>query len=306
MQDDLDAAYPGLKIDIQGVNAAGHESANSLMISGRNRPWLQDVDANSNGLSDLWDDSWDIEYRDVIILDGDNVQVGVYNLTVNSLGVATNYSALREMLVDAAMTVQKPWHNKTKPVDVTGDGQVVPQDALFIINSLTSDGSRELAPPTTATFNPPYYDTDGDNFIAPIDALLVVNHLNAFGAGEGEFTALQLSAEPLDVAPALIVAAPSLDWSLLDATTTNVAVLRTTVVAPTLASLTNDLDDDASPPVVGVAAQSNSAANDGQSGVFANADSAADLDDIDGYDLDAGYDLDDVLTSLAQDVAAQR
>ena len=52
----------------------------------------------------MWTDRWNITYRDVILLDGDNVQVGVYNLSTYDLGNAANYNALRQMLINAAQT----------------------------------------------------------------------------------------------------------------------------------------------------------------------------------------------------------
>ncbi len=62
------------------------------------------MDDDGNCRSDVWTDLWSVNYRDVIILDGDNVQVGVYNLTTYDLGVAANYDALRQMLINAALT----------------------------------------------------------------------------------------------------------------------------------------------------------------------------------------------------------
>jgi hypothetical protein len=47
-------------------------------------------------------DLWEVEYRDVILLDSENRPVGIYNLTSNDLGNPTHYAALRQMLVDAA------------------------------------------------------------------------------------------------------------------------------------------------------------------------------------------------------------
>ena len=125
MQDDLDAAFPQLDIEIVGINEAGFESGNGTITSEvdtadvgadgvdgtaddvtaiRDIPWLQDVDADSDGSSDLWEESWPVTYRDVIILDAANVQVGVYNLTNNSLADAGNYDALRQMFINAAST----------------------------------------------------------------------------------------------------------------------------------------------------------------------------------------------------------
>ena len=36
-------------------------------------PWLQDVDGDGDGRSDVWLNSWDVEYRDVLIVDGQTI-----------------------------------------------------------------------------------------------------------------------------------------------------------------------------------------------------------------------------------------
>ncbi len=66
------------------------------------------MDANGDRLSDVWRNSWDIVYRDVVILDDENVVVGVMNLTSNDLGDPVNYEALRDVLIDTAMAAQVP------------------------------------------------------------------------------------------------------------------------------------------------------------------------------------------------------
>jgi len=101
MQNDLDAGYPQLGIHVLGVNAAGLESGNGLITSGRDIPWLQDLDANHDGQSDVWQ-SWNVTYRDVVILDGENAKVGTFNLTAHDLGIPANYNTLRQMFIDAA------------------------------------------------------------------------------------------------------------------------------------------------------------------------------------------------------------
>jgi len=101
MQNDLDAGHPQLNIHILGVNAAGLESGNAFITSGRDIPWLQDHDVNGDGLSDVWR-SWNVTYRDVVILDAENARVGTFNLTTHDLGVPANYNTLRQMFVDAA------------------------------------------------------------------------------------------------------------------------------------------------------------------------------------------------------------
>jgi hypothetical protein len=85
-----------MEVHILGVNGIGHESGNADTYAGRTTPWLQDV----LGV-DVWT-AWAVTYRDVLILDENNVVVGVYNLTSNDLGIPDNYNALRGLLVSAA------------------------------------------------------------------------------------------------------------------------------------------------------------------------------------------------------------
>ena len=102
MEKELNASYPALGIELLGVNFWGQEPGNASATQGRDIPMLQDVDTDGNGASDVWN-LWDVEYRDVAILDGSNTKVGTYNLTPNDLADQNNYATLREMLVDAAM-----------------------------------------------------------------------------------------------------------------------------------------------------------------------------------------------------------
>ncbi len=119
MQTDLDTNHAELGIQILGVNKEGEESGNGLATAGRDAPWLQDVDADSNGLSDVWTD-WKVTARDVIILDANNVQVGVYNLTVNSLYFQANYDTLKQMLIDAVDVASATSRNAgTNPASYT-------------------------------------------------------------------------------------------------------------------------------------------------------------------------------------------
>ena len=95
MQEDIEVNHPGIYVQILGVNGHAYEVGNALAIDGRNLPLLQDVDVGRNGQSDVWQDSWDVQWRDVVILDKNKVPVSNYNLTTNDLGVADNYVALR-------------------------------------------------------------------------------------------------------------------------------------------------------------------------------------------------------------------
>src|SRR5262245_60276906 len=96
MQADAALTRLPLEVRILGVNQAGHESGNGVNCAGRSIPWLQDVLATNVWLL------WQVTYRDVIILDDQNMLVSIYNLTSNDLQVPANYDTLRGLLVDAA------------------------------------------------------------------------------------------------------------------------------------------------------------------------------------------------------------
>jgi hypothetical protein len=197
LQEELSETYPLLQIQLLGVNERGQEPGNTAVAAGRDLPWLQDVDGNGNGSSDVWRDLWNVAFDDIVILDGDNAKVGVYNVNFHDLDEPENYATLRDMLVDAAMESQKPWMNPNEPLDVDNDGYVIPRDVLIVINRLNSLGSGRLPPPVTNESPPPYYDCNGDGDITPLDALQQINFLNARpaqGGGEGESSGLP---EPL-------------------------------------------------------------------------------------------------------------
>ena len=82
-------------MQILGVNGIGLEGTNDLASSGRDLPWLQDTIA-----ADVWN-VWPIAYRDVVILDRQNVFYDVYNLTTYNLADAANRDELKQLLRDA-------------------------------------------------------------------------------------------------------------------------------------------------------------------------------------------------------------
>lgn len=196
----MESTYPVLNIQIVGINEFGQDppGANDLATTGRTMPLLQDVDANANQVSDVWYDRWNVTYRDVVILNGQNEKIDVYNLTPPTgfdLRVAENYATLRAKLVDAAMTEQKPWQNQRNRFDINDDGFVVPRDVLIMINDIDDNGSRKLLPPTTASLAAPYWDCNGDNFFSPIDILQVINSIEGVAAeGEASSTPARASA----------------------------------------------------------------------------------------------------------------
>lgn len=82
-------------IRILGVNEIGSERANAEVCNGRDLPWLQDTVQDQ-----VWT-RWKIRYRDVVVLDADNVPVAVYNLTDHNLAFTANYDELKAILLGA-------------------------------------------------------------------------------------------------------------------------------------------------------------------------------------------------------------
>jgi len=72
------------------------------------------------------------------------------------------------------------WQNPIRPTDVTGDGNVTPQDALILINYINANGGNQSVPANEVPS--PYYDVDGNGLITAADVLLVINHLNGAAA----------------------------------------------------------------------------------------------------------------------------
>jgi hypothetical protein len=96
MQKELDALKANPGISILGVNQIGQESENALACDGKDIPWLQET---MTGL--VWI-PWQVVWRDVVILDGQNRRQATFNLTSHDLGIAANYDSLRTLLLEAA------------------------------------------------------------------------------------------------------------------------------------------------------------------------------------------------------------
>ncbi len=96
MQNELADEEPGLGIQLLAINESGFDSGLGTMSALGDLPLLQDTDEAM-----VWDE-WDVTFRDVVILNSDNEQVGVFNLTVNSLADADNYEELKALLIASA------------------------------------------------------------------------------------------------------------------------------------------------------------------------------------------------------------
>jgi hypothetical protein len=88
-----------LNIEILGVNEFDQAASNSAMTAGRTLPWLQDT-----AQAAVWT-NWNVLYRDFRILDSQNRLYAIYNLTQHDLAVAANRDTLKQLLLQAAQTV---------------------------------------------------------------------------------------------------------------------------------------------------------------------------------------------------------
>ncbi|MHB8873184.1 MAG: hypothetical protein ACYC8T_05805 [Myxococcaceae bacterium] len=91
---ELEGEAPGA-ISLLGVNAAGEESGNEQAVSGAILPLLQDTPETH-----AWS-SWQVSYRDVVVLDARNEVRSVLNLTEHDLKKPENYAALKRLLLEA-------------------------------------------------------------------------------------------------------------------------------------------------------------------------------------------------------------
>jgi hypothetical protein len=230
MQQLFDDHYPSLGIGIIGVNEFGFDGNNQGFSDGRDIPWLQDTDSNSNGISDVWYDSWNVEYRDVIIVDEANDERERYNVTTFNLATPENFETLRDLFIEhAVVPPETEWQAPIEKLDVDANGFVAARDALLIINQLalnTYPGGT--LPPLNGMEPASYYDTTGDGSIAGQDALLIVNHLIVVN-------------NSTDSAPLLMIPPLAGQVTAIQGVATTVPMAPTNEIAPVLADAESKL-----------------------------------------------------------------
>ena len=82
-------------IDLLAINEVGHDSGIEDATAGNSIPLLSDTSQ-----TDAWG-SWDADWRDLVIVDEDNLQVERISLTGFNLENTENYEALKALLIDA-------------------------------------------------------------------------------------------------------------------------------------------------------------------------------------------------------------
>ncbi len=91
----------------------------------------------------------------------------------------------RQFTVNVADTLSG-WHNSAMPLDVNGDGLILPIDVLLVVNELNAQGTGAL--PSRTTNEPPYLDVNNDGLLQPLDVLLIINAINQRSDAEGELS----------------------------------------------------------------------------------------------------------------------
>ena len=90
-----------LGIRLIAVNGIGYEESSETIDSVGDLPVLQDTpDAG------VWD-AWQVNYRDVVVLDAAGGKRDVYNLTENDLADSERYEALKQHIL-AAISISLP------------------------------------------------------------------------------------------------------------------------------------------------------------------------------------------------------
>jgi len=92
MQQELLSENSQTKIRILSINLAGLESSVPLESSFGPLPILQDTTQQN-----VWE-AWNATWRDVMILNVENVHVDTYNLTPNDLADPVKYAELKSRL----------------------------------------------------------------------------------------------------------------------------------------------------------------------------------------------------------------
>ncbi len=143
----------------------------------------------------------------LVVVSGSSPTPRSYN-PFTGAGLVRGSRGTYQLSVEIVVVNPFPWRNADLPEDVSGDGEVVPYDALLIINQLNEFGSGPLSvPPVAPNIPPPFLDVFGDNILSPIDALTVINFLNVVPAAPNRLAALA-EAEPADAEGAASSSAP--------------------------------------------------------------------------------------------------
>ncbi|HEY2414528.1 MAG TPA: Ig-like domain-containing protein [Pirellulaceae bacterium] len=127
-------------------------------------------------------------------------------------GIDTSSSQTFGIQVDLAL----PWHNPGTAPDVTGDGDVVAEDVVDVINYINAKGAGPVVVPGGAAgqsvaqaagaSGAMYYDVTGDDYVAADDVVAIINFINSHPKAEPEAIEAATQAMTADDALLLLLA----------------------------------------------------------------------------------------------------
>ena len=85
-----------MAVQLHAVNEIGYSSGIETAVEKGTLPLLQD-----DSTQEVWA-RWDVTYRDVVVLDGENRIAGVVNLSNNSLANESTWNTLKSLLLEAS------------------------------------------------------------------------------------------------------------------------------------------------------------------------------------------------------------
>ena len=106
--------------------------------------------------------------------------VGSYPITVTG-GAGADYSL--SYVAGTLAVVDCHGLNPVIPYDVSGEGDITPADALYIISYINAHPGNTSLPTASP---PPFYNVSGDDGITPLDVLLVISYINSHPPGAAE------------------------------------------------------------------------------------------------------------------------
>lgn len=94
---EIKQSKPDLNVEILGVNRSSDSRYNHYITEEFSLPWLQDTDSAA-----VWS-LWNVEYRDVKILDAQNRLVATFNVTQFDLSSPEHYNRLKQLFLATAV-----------------------------------------------------------------------------------------------------------------------------------------------------------------------------------------------------------
>ena len=95
MQVELELELGEGAVDLLAINEVGQNDGIEDATAGNSIPLLKDTSE-----ARVWS-AWDADWRDLVIVDGDNIQVQRITLTGFDLANSNNYAELKAMLIEA-------------------------------------------------------------------------------------------------------------------------------------------------------------------------------------------------------------